>query len=465
MAKNFVIKKSPKKKEIIVESTDTIDISTIKTFVNNPRVGDVDLIAESIEATGQYKPILVNKRTMQVLAGNHTYLAMRKLGRTEILASFVDVDEDTATRIVLADNKTAQAGGFDEKILAELLSGLSDISGTGFSEDEVDELIKNLSDDADTSINKFHDDLNYEKELKKQKTFAGSPLGDEPDPADDEYEDELDNTPKTPDLESMPETMNGGLIQFSPPEEIHFEGIGYWGIPKLKPEMLMTFDEIPDNLDSWAGSATKDWEDEEQWWLYNWAVDSTSGMKDVSKVIVSFYVFDEYFDNWWYYPERYVPKLLNSGIKYAITPDWSLSTVLPKVDALWNLYRSRWVGRYMQEAGIKIIPNIQQIDGDMEWLEKYTLATLPKGLPLVAIQMQTIDWNKVVGGKKHYVAQLKKIFEVLEPKGVLIYAGNVGMELIKNENIIPKGVKVKIVPSRLIKLGEKAKNRQKKSTI
>ena len=462
MAKKITINKTPKKKDIIVEYTDTIDISSITTFVKNPRVGDVDLIAESIEATGQYKPILVNKRTMQVLAGNHTYLAMRKLGRPEILVSFVDVDEETATRIVLADNKTAQAGGYDEEILAELLAGLPDISGTGYNKEEVDELIAGLNDEAEANLDGFKKGMDYEKELKKQKTFEGSPLGEEPDPADDNYEDELDNTPRTPDLESMPETMNNGMIKFSPPEDVVFDGIGYFGIPKLKPDMLMTFDELPDNLDSWAGSATKDWEDEEQWWLYNWGIDSTSGMKDVSKVIVAFYCFDEYFDNWWYYPERYVPKLLNSGIKYLITPNWSQTTQLPKVEALWSLYRSRWVGRYCQEAGIKVIPDVTWIDGDIDWLKNYVLATLPVGIPLISIQLQTIDYDKITGGKKHFVKQLKTIFEELKPQSVLFYTGNQGEKLIEELNL---KIPYKVIGTRFQKLSEKAKGRQKKTTI
>lgn len=75
----------------------------------------------------------------------------------------------------------------------------------------------------------------------------------------------------------------------------------------------MTFDDLPDTLTAWAGSATKDDDDPDRWWLYNWGIDSTSGMKqDKSQVIVSFYAFDDYFDNWWYFPERYMAKIVNS---------------------------------------------------------------------------------------------------------------------------------------------------------
>jgi hypothetical protein len=42
------------------------------------------------------------------------------------------VDDETALRILLADNKTADLGSYDEDLLTELLDGLDTLAGTGW---------------------------------------------------------------------------------------------------------------------------------------------------------------------------------------------------------------------------------------------------------------------------------------------------------------------------------------------
>ena len=162
------------KSGVIVKSTEEIKISTIRTYDKNPRIGNVDIIAESLSKNGQFKPIVVNKRTMQVLAGNHTYLAARSLGWETIYASYIDVDDDTAKRIVLADNKTSDMGTYDDSILAELLASLPEVTGTGYSVAEVDDLMKSISADAAEASKGLDDltslmpsDYNFNTEKKK----------------------------------------------------------------------------------------------------------------------------------------------------------------------------------------------------------------------------------------------------------------------------------------------------------
>ena len=449
---------------VIITKTELTPIKSIKTYDKNPRIGNIDAIAESLEKSGQFKPIVVNSRNNQILAGNHTFLAARKLGWTEIYVSFVDVDEETAKRIVLADNRTSDMGEYDDKVLAELLASLPDIVGTGYEQTDIDEIIAsigNMSDVIDDVNDAIDNQVREEREIANSMTFDGAALGEEPDP---NQEPMIKPIPDKGALESASDKL-GGIIELSPAQDVVFEGVGAWGIPKMNESMLMTFEDIPDNLDSWAGSATRDWPVEDQWWLYNWAIDSTSGMKDISKVILSFYCFDNYFDNWWYFPERYVPKVINSHIKYALTPNWSQSTTLPLVESIWNLYRARWVGRYMQEAGIKVCPDITWPDGNLDFLGEHVLGTLPIGVPLVAIQYQTINWEKAKGGKKTAEESLRLVLETLQPEGVLFYAGTQGREFVTPIVETYPHIKTKFVGTRLEKLSVQAKNREKKITI
>ena len=118
-----------------------VPIEGLVPYGKNPRRGDVDAIAESLTVNGQYKPIVVRAGSNEVLAGNHTLKAARQLGWDKIAVTFVDVDDDGAARIVLVDNRTNDVATYDEAALAELLSSLPDLTGTGFGAADLDEML------------------------------------------------------------------------------------------------------------------------------------------------------------------------------------------------------------------------------------------------------------------------------------------------------------------------------------
>lgn len=133
-----------------------VPIGDLRTLDGNPRQGDVGAIVTSLEANGQYRPIVVNKRDMTILAGNHTYRAAMELGWSEIAVTFVDVDESEARRIVLVDNRLNDLATYDEGALEAMLleiaraEGPDGLIGTGFDGDDLDDLLADLDDgDAD----------------------------------------------------------------------------------------------------------------------------------------------------------------------------------------------------------------------------------------------------------------------------------------------------------------------------
>lgn len=118
-----------------------VPVSGLKHYGKNPRRGDVDAIASSLTHNGQYKAIVVRTGTMEVLAGNHTLKAAKKLGWDEVAATFVDVDDEQAARIVLVDNRSNDVATYDNAELISLLQDLPDLAGTGFEAADLDELI------------------------------------------------------------------------------------------------------------------------------------------------------------------------------------------------------------------------------------------------------------------------------------------------------------------------------------
>ena len=122
-----------------------IAINELKPYAQNPRKGNIDLIAQSLITYGQYKPITVNQRTNEILAGNHTYAAAKKLGWAEIAVTYVDVDEATAAKIVLIDNRSTDAGTYDTQILLNLLDSFDSIDATGYNQEDYEKLVKILA--------------------------------------------------------------------------------------------------------------------------------------------------------------------------------------------------------------------------------------------------------------------------------------------------------------------------------
>lgn len=149
----------PAKKPAGPTAGTTVEIapSDLRLYTRNPRKGNVGAVAASLKAHGQYRPVVVNigthtGRKFEVLAGNHTVKAIRSLAQknanderwSAVLCHLVDVDDDQAARIVLADNKTSENGQYDNAELAGLLDEVRESDGglgaTGFTLDDLDGL-------------------------------------------------------------------------------------------------------------------------------------------------------------------------------------------------------------------------------------------------------------------------------------------------------------------------------------
>lgn len=121
-------------------------LADLNPYYKNARRGDIDAIAESLKTLGQFKPLVVNKgthtgRPNEILAGNHTAQAAAKLDWDTVQVSWVDVDEETATKIVVVDNRTSDLSTYDNEALITLLGGLPDYTGTGFTAQDYSRLL------------------------------------------------------------------------------------------------------------------------------------------------------------------------------------------------------------------------------------------------------------------------------------------------------------------------------------
>lgn len=158
---------------------EVVDIGSVSTHPDNARVHDLEAIAGSLERFGQTKPIVVQRSTGHVLAGNGTRQAAVNLGWKKIGVVWVDCSDEEARAYLAADNRASDRAAYDSERLLTLLCGLDDLDGTGFD----DEYVENLGDEVDRSV-----------------AVAGPPPSDSSDSTgDDAAEDDVSDESDAPE--------------------------------------------------------------------------------------------------------------------------------------------------------------------------------------------------------------------------------------------------------------------------
>ena len=132
-------------------------LDSLVGYVRNARTHSDEQVAEiagSIREFGWTNPILVDGDN-GVIAGHGRILAARKLGLAEVpVIELSHLTETQRRAYILADNKLALNGGWDNDLLALELGDLKDagfdLGLTGFSGDEIADLLDATADDGES---------------------------------------------------------------------------------------------------------------------------------------------------------------------------------------------------------------------------------------------------------------------------------------------------------------------------
>jgi hypothetical protein len=490
LARKNKVALAPIKKVAVSGELDKADIirfeyvpmKKLRPYYKNANIGDVGAIAESMDENGVYSAPTVNigtktGRPYEILVGNHRYLAARANGDTEIGCLLVDVGNVRASKVNASDNATARKSKPDHEILLDQLTDMPDLLGSGYNQTDVDAMLKfseKMASDAlknaSLDVPDFSDEEPKPQPRPKPRP-APEPEMDDDD--EDDYEDDAEEPVAAPDtqgggidLERVTSDLPG-VLQLQPElnEDDPADRAGPLGIPALREDMLATLDDIPDHLKVWAGSASKDDPDNGVChWLYNYRINSTAGMADLSKMVVAHYTHDDNFENVFYQPAKFAAKLLNSGVELYITPNYSQWASQPTILNLWALYRARYVGRYIQNAGIKVVPDICWPMGDLDYLRDHVLATLPENVPVISIQLNTFDSKTVRRQQRQTKAAFDLVFETVKPDGLLLY-GSTAAQRWFEETYPEPPFQVKFVETHLTALHDRHAKRAKSDTL
>lgn len=130
---------------------------------------------------------------------------------------------------------------------------------------------------------------------------------------------------------------------------------------------------------------------------------------------IHFFVDDYQFERVWNYPEKYVDIL--AKFDCILSPDFSLYLDMPMPMKIWNIYRSRFIGRYYQKAGIKVIPTIS-------WAEKETFKFCFSGIPKGSIvAISTVGVKENTAALAIWNDGMQEMIRQIEPQKILVYGG------------------------------------------
>lgn len=149
-------------------AVEYVDLADLILHPRNPRKGNVDVIAESLVANGQYRPLVVSRATGHIVAGNHTARAARRIlegwgadpnesddawhakrnalvedltTRGIAVVHLDGLTPEQELRILVVDNRASDLGTYEDDLLLEALRTLEvDLVGTGYVADDLDDL-------------------------------------------------------------------------------------------------------------------------------------------------------------------------------------------------------------------------------------------------------------------------------------------------------------------------------------
>ncbi len=148
---------------------------------------------------------------------------------------------------------------------------------------------------------------------------------------------------------------------------------------------------------------------------FNYAL--TSKEKHVG---VHFFVDDYQFERVWNDPEGYVDTL--SQYDCVFSPDFSLYTEMPLAMKIWNVYRSRLVGNFYQQMGLKVIPTLS-------WCEPATYEFCFDGIPKRSIvAISTIGVKQDKKAMQIWLDGMDEMMQRIQPQVVIEYGGDVGYD-------------------------------------
>jgi hypothetical protein len=180
-----------------------------------------------------------------------------------------------------------------------------------------------------------------------------------------------------------------------------------WNIPELRADRLGTV--LPTCIYV-HGAIT-----EPSGTLFVWR---TAALSKARGCTLAFYRWDTFFEALWRRPKFYTALFRRHALTAVIEPDFSLWADDALAVQVFNVYRTRWLGRYWQEAGLTVIPSL---NWGAECSFTFCFQGIPQEAPVVAVECRTAAHSEA--DRTSFLAGLAEGVRQVQPQRVLIYGG------------------------------------------
>ncbi len=297
-----------------------VRLDDIELHPRNPRRGKPSLIKESIKKNGYYPSIMIQLSRKRAIKGNNTVKALRELNAEEkytgafdeIEVEAADISDAHALRIVLMDNRSSDDSTYDNK---DLFAALKEVDknddsffGTGYTQDDFDYLARAT---GESSI------LNEDD------------LGEESDETEDTEITRIQTRQDVPDTHFLPFGVDI-IVKPSIGDEFNLQ----LNMPKLSLKQQADAFDMP--IVAWGSQRGR----------------KCAKRQDAGTFHM--YTGDAFFERFWREPQLMVNARPINVIEanFSITPETSIE------QAFWQTYRKRWLSRYWQSKGLRIIVDL-----------------------------------------------------------------------------------------------------------
>lgn len=131
---------------------------------------------------------------------------------------------------------------------------------------------------------------------------------------------------------------------------------------------------------------------------------------------VHFFLYDYKFDDIWEKPDKYIENL--SKYKAVLTPDFSMYIEMNENMQRFNTFRNRWVGAYLSEKGIKVIPTVSW---GLENTFDFCFNGIEKGSTVaVSTYMASAHGNRA-DQKEFFMSGYNEMLKRIEPERIICY--------------------------------------------
>jgi len=194
---------------------------------------------------------------------------------------------------------------------------------------------------------------------------------------------------------------------------VFFPSTNRYGIPDLREDMFS--DRIPET--TWSGR-TELVDPAKQFFLFG-SMGINKWPKEAAEGTLCFHTEDDIFERTYNDAEGFADWIKGFGWKAVAGPDFSHWRDWPIALQILATYKNRWISRFWQEAGIKVMPCISW---SHEGSYDFAFCGIPHGCPVLEFQCRN---SKADATSRKYTMQgIRECMLRIDPGHIVIYGGH-----------------------------------------